>query len=326
MTDAALDPFHFLRPWWLLLIPAAIWLHITLRRAVSAADQWQGIIAPELLEHLVINAGKGGRLRPYQLQTLLLVVASVALAGPAWEREQTPFTEDRAPLVIALELTDSMLGTDQPPTRLERAKQKVADLLTARRGARTAVVAYAGSAHAVLPLTDDTDLVNMYLESLTPDVMPLAGDRPDRALALAASMLARESASGTILFMSDGIDQDYADSFSAVFSDSDAQLLILAFGTTSGGLLAGGGTSDVAPPVDRAGLRTAASAGGGTLVASAVDDSDIEDLNRRVQRHLVNAIESDENLQWRDAGYFLVWPLALLALLWFRRGWTVQWQ
>ena len=49
-------------------------------------------------------------------------------------------------------------------------------------------------------------------------------------------------------------------------------------------------------------------------------------LNRRVQRHLVNAIESDENLQWRDAGYFLVWPLALFMLLWFRRGWTVQWQ
>ncbi len=75
--------------------------------------------------------------------------------------------------------------------RLERAKQKVADLLASRRGARTAVVAYAGSAHAVLPLTDDTDLVNMYLESLTPEVMPQSGDRPDRALELAASMLAR---------------------------------------------------------------------------------------------------------------------------------------
>jgi Ca-activated chloride channel family protein len=84
--------------------------------------------------------------------------------------------------------------------------------------------------------------------------------------------------------------------------------------------------NEVAPPVDRAGLRAAASAAGGTLVTSAVDDSDIADLNRRVQRHLVNAIESDENLQWRDAGYFLVWPLALIALLWFRRGWTVQWQ
>jgi Ca-activated chloride channel family protein len=326
MTDAALDAFHFLRPWWLLLIPAAIGLHIKLRRAVSAADQWHGIIAPELLEHLVINAGKGRRLRPYQLQTLLLVVMSIALAGPAWERELTPFTEDRAPLVIAVELTDSMLGTDQPPTRLERAKQKVADLLAARSGARTAVVAYAGSAHAVLPLTDDTDLVNMYLESLTPDVMPLAGDRPDRALELAASMLARENVPGTVLFMSDGIDQGYADSFGTVFSDSDDQLLVLAFGTASGGLVAGDGTGDMAPPVDRGGLRAAAAAGGGTLVTSAVDDSDIEDLNRRVQRHLVNAIESDEKLQWRDAGYFLVWPLALFTLLWFRRGWTVQWQ
>jgi Ca-activated chloride channel family protein len=326
VPDASLDLFHFLRPWWLLLIPAAIWLHVTLRRAVSAADQWQGIIAPELLEHLVVGRGSRRRLRPYQLQTLLLIVTSLALAGPAWERELTPFTEDRAPLVIALELTDSMLGTDQPPTRLERAKQKVADLLATRRGARTAVVAYSGSAHAVLPLTDDADLVNMYLESLTPEVMPQSGDRPDRALQLAASMLDRESAPGTILFMSDGIDQTYSDSFTTTFADSDDQLLVLSFGTDAGGLMAGGGMNEVAPPVDRAGLRAAASAAGGTLVTSAVDDSDIADLNRRVQRHLVNAIESDENLQWRDAGYFLVWPLALIALLWFRRGWTVQWQ
>ena len=326
MLDAGLDSFHFLRPLWLLLIPAAIWLHVTLRRAVSAADQWKGIIAPELLEHLVTGRGEMRRLRPFQLQTLLIIITSVALAGPAWERELTPFTEDRAPLVIALELTDSMLGTDQPPTRLERAKQKVADLLEARRGARTAVVVYAGSAHAVLPLTDDTDLVNLYLESLTPDVMPLEGDRPDRALELAALMLARETAPGTILFMSDGIDQGYVDSFATTFSDSADQLLVLAFGTESGGLVEGGGANELAPPVDRAGLRAVASASGGTLVTSAVDDSDIADLSRRVQRHLVNAIESDENLQWRDAGYFLVWPLALIGLLWFRRGWTVQWQ
>ena len=192
MPDASLDLFHFLRPWWLLLIPAAMWLHLTLRRAVSAADQWQGIIAPELLEHLVIGRGNRRRLRPYQLQTVLLIVTSLALAGPAWEREITPVTEERAPLVIALELTDSMLGTDQAPTRLEGARQKIRDLLGERQGARTAVIAYAGSAHAVPPLTDDTDLVNMYLESLTPDVMPQSGDRPDRALQLAASMLARE--------------------------------------------------------------------------------------------------------------------------------------
>ena len=326
MPDVTLDAFHFLRPWWLLLIPAALWLHVVLRRAVSSADQWKGIIAPELLEHLVVGGRKGRRLRPYQLQMALLVVASLALAGPAWEREITPFTEDRAPLVIALELTESMLGTDHPPTRLERARQKVNDLLDVRRGARTAVVAYAGSAHAVLPLTEDTELINMYLESLSPEVMPRSGDRPDRALELAASMLAREGAPGTILFMTDGIDRDYAEAFRATFAGSSDQLLLLAFGTEAGGLIEGGGVNEMAPPVDRAGLQAAASAGGGSLVISTVDDSDIAGLNRRVQRHLVNATGSDENLQWRDAGYLLVWPLALMTLFWFRRGWTVQWQ
>ncbi len=326
MPDATLDAFHFLRPWWLLLIPAAIGLHIVLRRAVSAVDQWRDFIAPELLEHLVVGRGKSRRIRPYQLQTGLIILLSLALAGPAWERELTPFTEDRAPLVVALELTGSMLGTDQPPTRLERARHKIRDLLGRRQGARTAVVAYAGSAHAVLPLTDDADLVNLYLESLTPDVMPQPGDRPDRALELAASMLAGEGAPGTILFMSDGIDRGYAETFRNTMADSADQLLVLAFGTDAGGLLEGGSVSEVAPPTDRAGLRAAASAGGGVLVDVTVDESDVASLNRRIQRHLVNAIENDKNLQWRDAGYFLAWPLALFMLLWFRRGWTVQWQ
>lgn len=326
MLDASLDAFHFLRPWWLLLIPAAIWLYFVLRRAVSAADQWKGIIAPELLEHLVVGSGKALKLRPYQLQTALIIIASLALAGPTWERELTPFTEDRAPLVIALELTDSMLGTDLPPTRLERARQKVSDLLSERRGARTAVVAYADSAHAVLPLTDDAELVKLYLESLSPEIMPQAGDRPDRALALAMSMLAGESAPGTILFMSDGIDQTYTDSFEAILSDSADQLLVLGFGTDTGGLIEGLGANEMAPPVDRAGLKAIAGAGHGHYFDTTVDDSDIYSLNRRVQRHLVNAIESDEKLRWRDAGYFLVWPLALMTLMWFRRGWTVQWQ
>ena len=70
----------------------------------------------------------------------------LVVAGPTWEREITPFTEDHAPLVIAIELTPSMLCTDQQPTRLERARHKVRDLLARRRGARTAVIGYAGSA------------------------------------------------------------------------------------------------------------------------------------------------------------------------------------
>ena len=99
---------------------------------------------------------------------------------------------------------------------------------------------------------------------------------------------------------------------------------MLAIGTPAGGPLANGSGS--APPLDLAGMEAAAAAAGGWVTSISVDESDVTALDRRVRRHLVNAIENDVDLRWHDAGYALVWPLALLILAWFRRGWTVQWR
>ena len=324
MPDSALlENFHFLRPWWLLLIVVAIYLHRRLGKAFNAARQWDGAIAEHLIGHLIVGAKQRRMLRPYQLMTVVISLAALALAGPAWEREITPFTEDQAPLVVALKLTDSMLAVDQQPTRLARAKQKLSDLLAARQGARTAVIAYAGSAHAVLPLTDDAQLLQIYLESLTPDLMPVAGDAPDKALRLARQMLDAESAAGTIVFMGDGIDRSLADAFQSHASSSADQVLIWAFGTALGGPIVE--SSLDAPPYDLDGMNIVANASGSSVIRSSVDDSDLRQITGDIRTHLVNAIEADEDLRWIDAGYFLVWPLALLALVWSRRGWTVAW-
>jgi Ca-activated chloride channel family protein len=310
--------FHFLRPWALLFVPYAIWLHTRLRRAYSAALQWRGAIAPELLAHLTV-AGQGRRrLRPYQLMTAVITLGAVAVAGPTWEREITPFTQDRAPLVIAIEVAPSMLGVDQQPTRLERARHKARDLLQRRRGARTAVVGYAGSAHVLLPLTDDTGLLEVYLEALEPELMPRDGDSPSRALRAAEKVLAGEDVAGTVLFMTDGIDRTHAGDFAEFAERSSDQLLFLSFGTELG--------SPPTPPVDRAGLEAVASAGGGSVLASTLGEEDVDALMRRIRTHLVNAIEADEALSWQDRGYPLAWAVAACMVFWFRRGWTVQWQ
>lgn len=322
---------HFLRPWALLFIPYAIYIHTRLRRAYSATLQWQGAIAPELLRHLTV-AGRGRRqVRPYQLMTVLLILSSVAVSGPTWQREVTPFTQDRAPLVVAIELTSSMLCVDQQPTRLERARHKVHDLLQRRRGARTAVVGYAGSAHLLLPLTDDTELLEVYLEALHPNLMPEAGDAPVRALALADSILAAETVPGSVLFLSDGIDRSEAAAFAEFAERTSHQVMFLAFGGPEGGPLETQGLEiDVpdalAPPLDRAGLEAVASAAAGRVVGATVDDDDVASITRRVHTHLVDSIELDEALAWRDAGYPLVWPAACCMIFWFRRGWTVQWR
>ncbi len=322
----SIEALHFIRPGWFLLVPLVLLIHWRLRKAIRAADQWQTAVAPHLLKHLTLGAGPGKRFRPYQLMTLTVLLLCIALAGPAWRKELTPFTEDTAPLILAIEMTPSMLAIDQPPTRLERAKQKARDILERRQGARTAVIAYAGSAHAVLPLTDDARLVEIYLDSLGPERMPAAGDNPEKALALAATMLAEETAAGTIVFMTDGIDRNFAPVFASQAEASRDQVLVMAFGTEAGGPIRSEDGGGVAPGVDLSGLDAIVAAANGSLIRATVDPSDVDSLVRRVRRHLVNAIGEDGDLNWHDAGYYLVWPLALLMLAWFRRGWTVQWQ
>lgn len=333
MPEATLDQFHFLRPLWLIVIVLAIWLHLRLRARYAAGAGWQAAIAPHLLQHLTVARAGVTWLRPYQPMTLALILGSIALAGPTWQRELTPFTQDKAPLVVALELTPTMLATDQAPTRLERAKQKIRDLLERRAGARTAVIAYAGSAHAVLPLTDDPSLIELYLQSLTPGLMPREGDDPDLALALAAEMLEDEDAAGTIIFMTDGIDRTNSELFAAHRAETQDQVLFLLFGGGADSpvddAVAGAGQygliDGLAPGVDLGGTGAVADAAGGEIIRATPDQSDIDALSAKITRHLVNTIQQDDALQWRDFGYYLVWPLAFLILLWSRRGWTVQW-
>ncbi|MCY7264644.1 VWA domain-containing protein, partial [Pseudomonas protegens] len=86
---------------------------------------------------------------------LAWLLAVIALLGPSWQRFEQPSIKRSDPLVVLLELTPSMLASDAPPTRLEQAKRKLLDLLERRQDVQTAVVVFAGSAHTVVPLSDD---------------------------------------------------------------------------------------------------------------------------------------------------------------------------
>ena len=141
---SALAELHFLRPLWLLaLLPALFLLWILWHRRGDVA--WRKVIAPHLLPHLLSgNGAPESRFRPLHLLAAFWLLAVIAAAGPTWEREPAPFAEQRAPLVIALYVGESMLAEDIQPTRLERATHKIRDLLALRPGARAALIAYAG--------------------------------------------------------------------------------------------------------------------------------------------------------------------------------------
>jgi Ca-activated chloride channel family protein len=205
MFEQAVEAFHFLRPWWLLaLVPTGLILALISRRD-SVDLQWRGVIAPSLLKHMIVTPQRRWHIKPSYLVALALGLGAVALAGPTWRRELPPFVEDNAPRMIALDVSASMGQSDVAPMRLERAKQKILDMLAARGSARTGLIAYAGGAHLVMPLTDDRRVIEPFLAALTPGLMPVQGKNPVAALALAATSLQGGPVAGTVLLVADGV-------------------------------------------------------------------------------------------------------------------------
>ncbi|MEC8941028.1 MAG: VWA domain-containing protein, partial [SAR324 cluster bacterium] len=170
-----MSEFHFLRPLWLLAIPL-VWLLVfrLLGKWWSTAN-WERIVEPHLLQFLAITPAKQkASLLPWIMcfaGTLLLL----SLAGPVWEKVPQPLLQKSQARVLVLDLSFSMLATDIKPTRLDRARFKLEDLLKRFVEGDTALIAYAGEAFVISPLTHDPATIAALLPGLHPNIMPVPG-------------------------------------------------------------------------------------------------------------------------------------------------------
>jgi Ca-activated chloride channel family protein len=318
--------FHFLRPWWLLALllpPALLWLAF---RAGDYRGRWRRMIAPHLLEQLVIEPDHRRHMRPAWMIAVVLALAILGAAGPAWQRGAPPFVSDAASLVIAVDLSATMDAIDITPSRLERAKLKIDDILATRKAARTAVIAYAGTAHLVVPLTEDEDLIKTYTDALATRIMPKPGKDTAAALKLADNLLKADGGPGTVLLMTDGV-EDAA----GLAVRMDSTVVILGIGTAEGGLvkqaddrfLTGAGGGRLVARLDLDGLKSFADRNGFPVATMTSDDADIGWIVRHVSTNFTQQTASQEG-HWRDAGWWLSFPVALLLALSFRRGWVLK--
>jgi Ca-activated chloride channel family protein len=311
-----IEELHFLRPWWLmtLLLPfAVVWFA---SQATDIRARWKNIISPHLLDSLIVEPTAASRVRAYWLLAGVLLLAALAASGPAWQREAPPFVEDTAPLVIAVDLSATMDATDVTPSRLERAKLKIKDIVARRDGAKTALVAYAGSAHQVLPLTDDASLLDTYADALSTRIMPVPGKNTAAGLEIATKALADSGSAGTVLFLTDGLDEA---SIPAFTKKSDIGILVLGVGTAQSG--SAGNAVDSQFDVDalrKFGAET-------SIDVATITDGDT-DVRWVVQHVATNyaAKKADDGNRWKDAGYFVLFPAAMLFAFTFRRGWVVR--
>ena len=334
-----ISAFHFLRPLWLLaLLPLAALLWLMWRQRLVSRS-WQRVVDPQLLAHLLI--GKNARQGPWVMVAVGFggLLAIVALAGPAWQKLAQPVFRQQSALVLVLDLSRSMDAADIKPSRLERAKLKLRDILNQQKEGETALIVYAATPFVVSPLTTDAQTIVSQLEVLTPALMPAQGSRPDRAISLAQKLLKQAGVThGGVLLISDGLNGSESDSLRTAIGhlvEAGHRLSVLGVGTPAGapipdpngGFVESDDGAIVIPKLDDASLAALARQGHGAYRRLSPDDNDFRALLAPFKRSLdqqqdkkVDGLMSD---QWRDEGPWLLLPLLLLGALAFRRGYLV---
>ena len=329
--------FHFLRPEWLLLIPvcaAVLWFFW---RRFNRNSQWEGQCDPVLLKALLVGAGSGKQWLPIAGLGLIWLLALFALSGPAWEQRPQPVFSKLQSRVLILDLSLSMDSGDLPPSRLERARFKLNDLISGAGSRQQSLIVFAGDAFVVSPFTDDTKTLINLIPSLTTQTVPVQGSRSDRALKLARELIDNAGVSNAeIILLTDGIDVQSQDTASALAA-AGHRLHVLAVGTSEGAPISvkGGGLykdsagNIVIPGVDHVALKTLASLGGGRYWPIRADDSDISALNEMEDLEVGGSFSQGEHTDfkadtWIDNGVWLLIPLALLGVFGFRRGWIIS--
>jgi len=320
-------PIHFIRPAWLLALPMCIVLPLLWRHLRRPSGDWARVVDPHLLRWL--SVGEATQTRKglgAWLAGLVILLATLSLAGPSWQQLPDVSFSAQDSRVIVLDLSQSMLAEDLKPNRLTRVRYRLSDLLAESAEGQVGMVTFAGDAYVVAPLTNDTNTVSNMLPALRPDVVPVAGSRADRGLEMAAELLRRSGArGGEILLVSDDAEErDIA--LAAALADEGMVVSVLAVGTDAGAPIPSGNgfvtDANGAVVIARAGfarLEAVARAGGGRMT---VLDGSAADESPWLSGEGTDFALRDDGAgdRWADTGPWLLLLLLPLVAMGFRRG------
>ncbi len=253
-----------------------------------------------------------------------VLFTALALAGPKYGYRWQEIRQQGVDIIIALDCSRSMTAADIQPSRLERAKREVFDLLAMLQGDRVGLVAFAGTAFLQCPLTLDYEAFNLFLNSLSPEYLPVGGTDITGALATALNSFDPKSASDkAVILITDGENTGDGEPLKAAetLKEKKIKLFCIGVGGSDGVPIpepAGGFKKDRAGQIvlsrlDENTLKKMAVITGGTYVRSVAGDMDLDAIYTGEIRRTMQAqtVSSGRKQVWEDR---FQWPLALALL------------
>jgi len=329
--DQIITDFHFVRPLWLLAFLPAITLIIVLLRQKNKQGQWHQFLPPHLAKVLIETTATSKKIGSSALIIIASALISIALAGPTWDRVEQPLFKVKQAQVIIADMSLSMYATDVLPNRLTRAKFKIKDLVSRLSEGETALIAYAGDAFVISPMTQDVANLQNLIPSLTPEIMPVYGSRPSWAVEKALELLEQTNyKQGTLYLITDGIEPSDAREITRLLKNTQFTLNILGIGTQQGApirlpngqLLKNDIGNIVIPKLQSSILRGLSSDLSGRYSNLTNDQADIDYLAHNVQADEFDSEQQDNQFgdEWHEVGPYLILILLPFAAYAFRRG------
>ncbi|RLV60357.1 VWA domain-containing protein [Parashewanella curva] len=322
---------HFIRPEWLFaLIPLAMVL-VLLWRQQGGNTVWNRYISPHLAT-LLIDTGAQNNKNSVLLLSGFWLILVIALSGPAVTKQNLPVFASTQGRVLLMDMSLSTYATDLPPNRLTQERYKAIDLIKALNEGETGLIAYAGDAFTISPLTRDKGTLLNFLPTLTPDIMPVAGSNLASGIDKAKQLLTHGGhIKGDIIVFTDGINEKQLQQAKAQLDDQNFRLIILAFGSKQGapirlpdGQLLRDNANQVVVAKTRYDLLSElAQAGQGSMIQYRADDNDIKQITNQLSVKKQAKLTDLQGETWQDLGPYIALLLTPFVLMLFRNGATL---
>ncbi|WP_076419352.1 VWA domain-containing protein [Colwellia sp. UCD-KL20] len=325
--------FHFIRPYWFLALIALFLALYLLKKMRISQSGWQGLL-PKHLAHVLIKNSKENKPLSLIMPFILGLLAIIAMAGPSWQKLPQPVYQLARGSVLIMDMSYSMYSTDLSPNRLTRARYKAIDLLDNINEGEMGLIAYAGDAFIISPLTEDINNIKLLLPSLSPELMPELGSDPMRAITLADEMLKNAGhIDGDIYWFTDGVESSEIQDITEWSRNHTYRLNILGVGTKNGApiklsngeFMKDNNGAIVVPKLRGNSLKGLAERGNGQYVKLNNNSDDIKKLLKSANslsdnKETEKKESSNTGDQWEEAGPYIILLMLPLVLMYFRRG------